>query len=105
MKGNLPTLHCDSDVLGTYFERRRRERARRIEAMLAALRPRERALVREAAVLGFVEGHRAGGGRYVEGTFPSDDTIVGAVLGHGPSMPDLYPWLARLGRLADKALG
>lgn len=44
--------------LAAYFETRARQREQDIDARLAELTPRERSLVRDAAVMGYVLGRR-----------------------------------------------
>ncbi|MFD3535334.1 hypothetical protein [Streptomyces sp. NPDC058664] len=44
--------------LAAYFETRARQREQDIDARLAELTPRERSLVRDAAVMGYVLGSR-----------------------------------------------
>lgn len=88
--------------LDRYRAARVKERAETVDAMLAALRPRERHLVREVAVFAFVQGHRAGGGRYEQDAFPRDADIVRCVLGDAHAFSDLYPWLARLRRMVTR---
>ncbi|MFD3535212.1 hypothetical protein [Streptomyces sp. NPDC058664] len=46
------------DELAAYFETRARQREQEIDARLAELTPRERSLVRDAAVMGYVLGSR-----------------------------------------------
>jgi hypothetical protein len=43
-------------ALVTYFEARARQREQDIDTRLAELTPRERSLVRDAAVMGYVQG-------------------------------------------------
>lgn len=81
--------------LSDYFEVRRQERAARVARKWAALNKRQRLLVREAAVMGYVEG------RQDEKTnikFRGDTEIVNLVLAATDDFADLYPYLAALPR-------
>lgn len=69
---------------------RDQERAERVNQAWAALTDRERALVREAAVMGWVRGVLSTG---VEPNIPPDMTIVRTVIGACQHMRDLYPTL------------
>lgn len=66
-------------------------RAARAEAQLTLLTPRERELVREAAVMGWVQGVRTTGGS--EQHIPHDRDIVRQVVEHCQSFDDMYPLL------------
>jgi hypothetical protein len=76
-----------------YLSGREEERAFRIDRALAALTPRERDLVREAAVVGYVRGALAPKGEEV----PPDAAILREVVGACLALPDLYPNLGRGG--------
>jgi hypothetical protein len=86
------------DYLGT----RRQQRADRANTAFALLRPYERRIVREAAVMGYVLGRRAGqidgrNGVSILDTptdFPGDFDIVRNVLQHCDSTDDKFPYLA-----------
>lgn len=76
-------------------------RADRANTAVATLRPFERRLVREAAVMGYVLGQREGmvkgrqGGSVIDdGDFPRDREILRWVIEHCDSTSDLYPYLA-----------
>lgn len=88
------------DGLMRYFESRAQQRQERFEQQWAALGNRERRLVREAAVMGFVRGHYFGGGR---NEIPKDSAIVFDVLTAADHLSDLYPTLHRSGRYPQKA--
>jgi len=76
-----------------YFEIRERHRADEIAAVLNGLTVREQALVREAAVMGFVRGAIfASGGRKTP-EMPRDSRILAEVVGACLSMPETYPTL------------
>lgn len=81
-----------SDVLKTllaYGDRRAQEAADQVNSFLGGLTDRERRLVKEAAVMGYVQGARDNGGRKV----PTDATIVVKVLIEAQKFSDLYPTL------------
>jgi len=81
------------DGLVEYMAKRRQDRAESLEHALAHLTPRELSLVREAAVMGYVQGVRATG---VQVKIPLDSEIVALVVGDASSFADLYPTLAGL---------
>jgi hypothetical protein len=79
-----------------YFEQRERERRAAINRALATLRPFERRLVREAAVMGYVRGVMVGRSRATlgeprDGDVPSDPDILADVIGACIDMD--YPYL------------
>ncbi len=89
--------------LGSYFAARERQRAEQVASVLGAMNPRERKLVREAAVMGYVRGTMAGAvdaraGRETE--IPHDRDILALVVSCCLSIPDLYPTFGRMERLA-----
>ena len=92
------------DGLGDYFARRQQERATRAQQMWDLLKPRDQRLVREAAVMGYVLGERAGHGRrsVMDDEFPRDSEIVAQVLLACESHGDLYPTIRRLARRVDR---
>ncbi|MEU9703052.1 hypothetical protein [Streptomyces sp. NPDC047981] len=71
----MPTPELDAQ-LATYFETRARQREQDIDNRLAELTPRERSLVRDAAVMGYVLGSRH---RDAE-PFPLDTPIMRGVV-------------------------
>jgi hypothetical protein len=75
-----------------YFEIREQHRADEIAAVLAGLTNRERALVLEAAVMGFVRGAMYGRSTAAE-DFPRDSRILAEVVGACLTMPRSYPTL------------
>jgi hypothetical protein len=84
-----------------YLAARDQQRAARCDTALRTLRPYERRIVREAAVMGYVLGRQDGLLRGRPGTglddtegFPGDSTILQEVLQHCDSTSDLYPYLA-----------
>ena len=88
------------DVQRKQFERylaiREQQRQDRLDEMVAALTEREFQLIKEAAVMGYVQGRRSGGTE--ETPFPKDGEIVSMVLLCADSVNDLYPLLFSLGR-------
>lgn len=82
-----------ADRLIRYFEIRERHRADEIAAVLNGLTAREQALVREAAVMGFVRGAMFGAGGQKTPEIPRDSRIVAEVVGAVLSFPNLYPTL------------
>jgi len=65
-----------------------RRRAERVKDTLDGLSARERALLREAAVMGWVRGHWAAGGTQ---RAPADSAIVAEVVDAMFAFPELYP--------------
>lgn len=90
----------DSPQFAAYLAARDAQRREVVEAKWGALTEREQALVREAAVLGFVQGVRATSAA-PPNPFPGDRDIVIGVLDAVGSFADLYPTLAALGEEAD----
>ena len=100
----------DNTSLGQYLATRDAQRRKRAEQQLQALTKRERRLVREAAVMGFVRGSTFGQSlataRQYKGTdmetvlpepqFPHDSDIVFEVLDACDTFPDLYPVISHL---------
>lgn len=80
-------------ALVRYFAEREDQRAHRVEATLAAMTDRERALVGEAAVMGYVTGVWAGPHR---AEIPLDAAIVAEVINACLAKGDLYPTIAGL---------
>jgi hypothetical protein len=94
------------EQLVRYFAARQEQRAERVESVVAALNPRERKLVREAAVMGYVRGAMAGAVAARAGerdaTIPPDSFVLREVVDACLSMPDLYPTFERMERLANR---
>jgi hypothetical protein len=77
------------DVLTRYLETRAQQRRDAVHRTLAALSPREQQLVRDAAVMGYVEGvYAARAGNVV---IPADSAIVHQVVDACLAHADLYP--------------
>lgn len=81
------------DSLVQYIADRDRQRADAVRQRLDELSPRERKLIREAAVMGYVQGIRAVPGGWQQ-TIPGDANIVHTVVAACQSFNDLYPMLA-----------
>lgn len=64
------------DQIAAYFEARARQRQQDIDARLAQLTPRERSLVRDAAVMGYVLGSR----HPRDEDIPLDDAVMRSVV-------------------------
>lgn len=89
------------EQLMRYFEARADERASRVVAVLGAMNPRERRLVREAAVMGFVRGAMYGDHENIRQMgMPPDSSMLAEVVSACLSMPDLYPTFERMERTA-----
>lgn len=76
-----------SQQLDDYFERRLQARADRIRNFLAALTPRERDLVHDAAVMGYVRGSLHPKGQEI----PLNPEIIADVINACFISPELYP--------------
>ncbi len=79
------------EAMARLFAARMKDHAARVEGHLSLLTPRERELVREAAVMGWVQGVRTAGGD--EQNIPDGNEIVRYVVGQCLSFDDLYPLL------------
>jgi len=79
------------EQLADYLTAREHERDQRTTNALAALTPREQALVREAAVMGYVQGAMSQRGEAI----PPDSKILRQVVTACLTMPDLYPHLSQ----------
>jgi hypothetical protein len=75
------------DFLVSYFEQRQAARAEAVNTFLASLTDRERALVQDAAVMGYVRGSMHPRGEEI----PLNKAIVADVVNACFSFPDLYP--------------
>jgi hypothetical protein len=82
-------------ALADYLAIRDEQRQQRVLRALNALSPRERQLVREAAVMGYVQGVRAAGVGDVD--IPRDAFILHLVVDACFSFDDLYPTIGELG--------
>jgi len=75
----------------SYVERQDAQRADAVSEVLTSLTDRERALVKDAAVMGYAQGMRHPQGE----TIPRDATIVVKVVEACLAFPDLYPAISR----------
>lgn len=75
----------------TYFAAREAERHEQVDRILEALSDRERALVREAAVMGYVQGTLD---QRAQVPFPKDSAIVWTVIDACRVHADKYPLLS-----------
>lgn len=75
------------EELITYLAVRDRERGVRVTAALDARTPAERVLMKEAAVMGYVQGMQAGR----DSRIPPDSAVLRSVVAACLEMPDLYP--------------
>jgi hypothetical protein len=87
------------DALAGYLANRAQRRRDAVDRALATLRPYERRLVREAAVMGYVLGRQDGvirgrAGKDASGDYPRDAAILADVIAHCITTDDLYPYLA-----------
>ncbi|MEU1761156.1 hypothetical protein [Micromonospora sp. NPDC005652] len=96
-EGAEPASESDVlDGLARYFAIREQQRRDEVARALATLRPYERRIVREAAVMGYVRGAMAGRARATmgeprDGDIPSDSAILQDVISACISMD--YPYL------------
>jgi hypothetical protein len=79
------------EELITYLAARDREREARVTAALEAHTPAELTLIKEAAVMGYVQGRQAGR----DSEIPPDSAVLRSVVAACLAMPDLYPAIAR----------
>lgn len=77
------------EQLATYFQQRAAARASAVNEVLDGLTERERGLVHDAAVMGYVQGLM----RPREEGCPKDSQVVAGVIHACLSHPDLYPTL------------
>jgi hypothetical protein len=75
------------EFLVTYLEQRDAARADDVTAVLASLTDRERVLVKDAAVMGYVRGTMAPKGEPI----PKGRAILAEVIDACLAFPDLYP--------------
>jgi hypothetical protein len=87
-----------SEDLMRYLAGRAQEHQDAVDALLAQLTERERRLVREAAVMGYVRGRMSIPGAMLNPPpMPTDTEITHEVVGAALAMPELYPvlnWIA-----------
>lgn len=82
--------------LVTYFKNRKRQRLAEVNETLAAMTRRERRLVREAAVMGFVRGSMFGQMEGPDARLPMDSEMLREVIECCRSMSDLYPVISHM---------
>ena len=78
--------------LSAYLTAQDQARSRAVDRVLGALEPRERALVREAAVMGFVQGSRSA----PRAPIPPDSVVTWIVVDACVAFSELYPTVASL---------
>jgi hypothetical protein len=84
------------DYLLTYLIKREEQRADAVTAFLGSLTNRERGLVHDMAVMGYVQGlMRDPGERMRKG---DDPKVVSLVIDACLALPDLYPTVAAIDR-------
>lgn len=83
-----------TEHLADYLAARDRERSERVAQAIAALTDRERALVREAAVMGYVQGALTTGGAVHDSEIPPDTAVLRLVVAACQALPDLYPTIS-----------
>lgn len=96
------------EKLMAYLGARWDHEAARVKDTVAAMNPRERKLVREAAIMGFVRGAMAGrlaGSAGMSVDIPDGTDILGEVVSACLSMPDLYPTFKRMEQVAVRRAG
>lgn len=79
------------DGLIDYLAAHDHTRNQEIDTALNTLTPREQALVREAAVMGYVQGTTSA----PDENYPRDTVVLRLVVAACLAMPDLYPTIAR----------
>jgi hypothetical protein len=75
------------EALVDYFAKRRADRAQVVDDFLAKLTPREKALITQAAVMGWVQGVR----HHDAERIPKNTPLLAHVIDACFSFPDLYP--------------
>lgn len=79
--------HLTDDFLFGYLAEREAQRADAVSDVLARLTDRERALIKDVAAMGYVQGMRHPQGERV----PKDGPILAQVIDACLAFPDLYP--------------
>ena len=82
------------EALVTYLIDRDQQRAQAVDEFLAKLTPRERALVTQIAVMGYVQGQRHPEGERI----PKNDPLLAQVIDACFAFPDLYPAINTIAR-------
>ena len=83
------------ELLARIVAEGQKRRADLADAMISNLTEREMWLMREASVMGFVQGAMACGG-FKREDYPGDTNIFKSVLVSARDFDDLYPYIARL---------
>jgi hypothetical protein len=86
------------DGLADYLAARDRERSEQVTEALESLTPDQRAVIKAAAVMGYVQGKQAPPGAAI----PPDSVILHGVIAACLAMHDLYPAIAALGQSDDQ---
>ncbi|MFC9891530.1 hypothetical protein [Streptomyces pilosus] len=81
-------------VLDEYFAKRQAARAKRVQDFLGSLTDRERALVQDVAVMGYVRGSMHPRGEEI----PLNADVLADVVHACFAFPDLYPAVATIER-------
>lgn len=89
------TTTAFDDELHAVLANRWEYEARRVDQVLAAMTKRERALVREVAVMAGVRATMRAGSR---DRVPPDSEVLRDAISSALGMPDLYPTIARIER-------
>jgi hypothetical protein len=89
-----------SESIIRYMAARDAQRGERVNRALNSLSARERALVREAAVMGYVRGAMAHAQKVA---VPKDSAVVWEVVDACRAFPDLYPLISSLGDATEGA--
>ncbi len=84
------------DRLLEYLRLRDQQRADAVEKMIGNLTERELLLVKEAAVMGYVQGYRVPDSAKDRETYPKDEAVLRLCLDASRAFTDLYPTLAAL---------
>lgn len=79
------------ETIVRYLEARDRERDANVQRVLGALNERELELVREAAVMGYIQGTMGAGAK-----IPGDFVIVWCVIAACRAHAELYPTISAL---------
>lgn len=82
-----------------YFALRQQRESGRVEAVFGAMTKRERALVREVAVMAGVRATMRAGSRE---RVPADSAVLADAISACLHMGDLYPTVSRLERVATR---
>lgn len=86
--------HGLPDFMVNYLAERDAQRANAVNAFLAKLTPRERALFHDAAVMGYVQGLM----RDRDDGVPKDSRVMAVVAEECLALPDLYPTVHAIAR-------